>query len=224
MRTLVFDVIETLLDLSALDPLFVAAFGTAQARTMWFNQMLQSALVATITETYRPFDELGRAALQMTAQRLNRPVSDEQMKSIGGAMRELPPHPDVRNGLSRLRDGGFRLAALTNSRLETLEAQLRHAGLREFFEAVLSADDVKRYKPAREVYVHAAARLEAAPAELTLVAAHDWDVRGAMRAGFGAVFLARPGRVLDPLQERPAVVAADLGEAADRLLAQRAAV
>jgi len=54
--------------------------------------------------------------------------------------------------------------------------------------------------------------------EVRLVAAHGWDVVGAMRAGCAAAFVARPGAVLYPLSERPDVVGADLREVADRIL------
>ncbi|MDQ3655068.1 MAG: haloacid dehalogenase type II, partial [Chloroflexota bacterium] len=42
-RVIVFDVNETLLDVGALDPLFVRMFGDATVRREWFGQMLQSA-------------------------------------------------------------------------------------------------------------------------------------------------------------------------------------
>ncbi len=48
-RVCVFDVIETMLDLQALDPLFQRIFGDVAARQEWFQQLLQSALVATVT-------------------------------------------------------------------------------------------------------------------------------------------------------------------------------
>ncbi len=48
-RILAFDVNETLLDLSALDPLFERAFGDAALRAQWFAQMLQLAFVGVIT-------------------------------------------------------------------------------------------------------------------------------------------------------------------------------
>jgi 2-haloacid dehalogenase len=62
-RVIVFDVNETLLDVGALDPLFVRLFGDAAVRREWFGQMLQSAFVSTITETYRDFSTIGLGAL-----------------------------------------------------------------------------------------------------------------------------------------------------------------
>lgn len=220
MRVLIFDVIETLLDLRALDPAFEAVFGDRSVRQQWFQQMLQSALVATVTDAYRDFTQLGRAALEITARRHGIDLSAEQQQQILGTIRQLPPHPDVVDGLSRLRDAGFRMAALTNSTGEVAEAQLQHAGLRHFFELALSADIARRLKPAREPYRMAAQRLGVEPADVRMIAAHAWDVTGAIRAGCAAAFVARPNMVLDPAGEQPDVVGADMREVAASIVSR----
>jgi 2-haloacid dehalogenase len=217
-RVCVFDVNETLLDLGALDPSFERAFGDAAARREWFSQLLQSALVATVTGAYSDFGTIGSSALQMTAARRGVDLSDEDRQRILGGMRELPPHPEVAESLSRLRDAGLRLATLTNSTQQVAEAQLNNAGLADSFEQSLSADAVRRLKPASEPYRMAADSLEVEVEEVRLIAAHAWDVMGAMRAGCAAAFVARPGMVLDPLAEPPDVVGADLSEVADGII------
>src|ERR671921_825829 len=67
-RVQVFDVNETLLDLTAMDPHFQRIFGDPGVRVGWFTQMIQSALVATVTGAYRPFGAHAMAALEMTAE------------------------------------------------------------------------------------------------------------------------------------------------------------
>jgi beta-phosphoglucomutase-like phosphatase (HAD superfamily) len=74
---------------------------------------------------------------------------------------------------------------------------------------------VRRLKPAPEPYLMAAERLGVAVGEVRLVAAHAWDVAGAARAGCAIAFVARPGKVLDPLVEPPEIIGADLAEVAD---------
>jgi len=133
-------------------------------------------------------------------------------------MRELPPHPEVAKSLEKLREAGLRMATLTNSTREVAEAQMENSGLRGYFEQILSADAVKRLKPAPEPYMMAAEGLGVEIGQVRLVAAHSWDVAGALRAGCAAAFVARPGMVLDPLVERPDVVGVDLREVADRIL------
>jgi 2-haloacid dehalogenase len=217
-RICVFDVNETLLDLGALDPHFGRIFGDVGVRRAWFGQLLQSALVATVTDAYSDFGAIGGAALEMMAERQGVTLSDEDKLQILGGMRELPPHPEVAGSLSRLRDAGLRLATLTNSTQQVAEAQMENSGLRGYFEQLLSADTVRRLKPAPEPYRMAAQTLGVDVGEIRLVAAHAWDVAGALRAGCAAAFVARPGMVLDPLVERPDVVGADLREVADRIL------
>jgi 2-haloacid dehalogenase len=217
-RVCVFDVNETLLDLGALDPHFERVYGDAGVRRSWFLQLLQSALVATVTGVYSDFGTIGAAALEMVAEREGVYLSEEDKQEILGGMRELPPHPEVAKSLERLREAGLRMATLTNSTREVAEAQMENSGLRGYFEQILSADAVKRLKPAPEPYMMAAESLGVEIGQVRLVAAHSWDVAGALRAGCAAAFVARPGMVLDPLVERPDVVGVDLREVADRIL------
>jgi 2-haloacid dehalogenase len=217
-RVCVFDVNETLLDLQALDPAFVQVFGEASVRREWFAQMIQSALVATVTAMYAPFGQIGDAALTMVAARRGVTLTDDDRALVLGGMRRLPPHPDVRPALERLRAAGLRLATLTNSTAEVAEAQLAHAGLTDYFELRISADTVRRLKPAPEAYQMAAERLGVVIGDIRLVAAHAWDIAGALRAGGAAAFVARPGMVLDPLVPAPDVIGADLGALAAQIL------
>ena len=147
-RVQVFDVNETLLDLAAMDPHFQRIFGDAGVRVAWFTQMIQSALVGTVTGAYSPFGAHAMAALEMTAEQASVKLASEDKEAVAAQMRQLPPHPEVADALRRLSDAGLRLAALTNSTEEVARAQLEHAGLIDRFELVLSADTVGRLKPA----------------------------------------------------------------------------
>jgi 2-haloacid dehalogenase len=218
-RVQVFDVNETLLDLAAMDPHFQRLFGDASVRVTWFDQMIQSALVATVTGVYSPFGAHAMAALAMTAEQAGVELADEDKEAVAAQLRQLPAHPEVPGALRRLRDAGLRLASLTNSTEQVARAQLEHAGLLDLFELVLSADTVGRLKPAPEPYLMAAERLGVAVGEVRLIAAHAWDVAGAARAGCATAFVARPGKVLDPLVERPEIIGADLAEVAEAILA-----
>lgn len=218
-RVIVFDVNETLLDLRALDPEFQRVFGDASVRAQWFGQFLQSALVTIVTDAYVDFGTIGGAALEMTAARRGLTLSAEDRAKILGGIRTLPPHPEVRDALARLKNAGLRLATLTNSTAQVAQAQMQNAGLAEFFEQILSADEVKRLKPAPEPYRMAAEKLGVSVGEVRLVAAHAWDIAGALRAGCTAAFVARPGMVLEPLAPQPDVVGKDLREVAEKILA-----
>lgn len=217
-RVLVFDVNETLLDLKALDPLFTRMFGDASVRGQWFTQLIQSALVATVTGHYTPFGQIGKAALEMVAARRGLSLSMIDKQEIAHGLTSLPPHPEVRASLEQLRDAGLRMAALTNSTLEVAEVQLAHAGLYDLFERIFSADQVKRLKPALEPYQMVAQELGIETNQMRMVAAHAWDIAGALRAGCATAFVARPGIVLDPLVRAPDIIGANMTEVARRIL------
>jgi 2-haloacid dehalogenase len=218
-RVQVFDVNETLLDLAAMDAHFERVFGDAGLRRVWFTQMIQSALVATITGAYSRFGAHALAALEMLADQTGIELADGDRQAISGQMRRLPAHPEVPAALERLRGAGFQLAALTNSTLEVAGAQLEHAGLIDLFDQVLSADTVRRLKPAPEPYRMAAERFGVGVGQVRLIAAHAWDVAGARHAGCAAAFVARPGKALDPLAEAPDVIGGDLDEVAALIIA-----
>ena len=217
MTILAFDVNETLLDLRALDAPFVAAFGDAALRPQWFALMLQVAFVGGLTGSYVDFVTAQRSALAMLAKRQRIGLTPEQAEAIVGGMRTLPPHPEVRDAMGRLGER-FRLVALTNSPKDVAESQLRNSGLHELLEAVYSADEVRALKPAPAPYRMVAERSAVPTGDVRLVAAHGWDIAGALAAGCQAAFVARPGAMLYAHGPQPDVTAPDLTGIADALL------
>jgi len=216
MTVLAFDVNETLLDLRALDQPFAAAFGDAALRPQWFALMLQIAFVGGLTGRYVDFTTAQRSALAMLAARQRVTLPPAQSDAIVNGMRTLPPHPEVREAMGRLGTR-FRLVALTNSPKDVAEAQMRNSGLRDLLEDVYSADAVRTLKPAPEPYWMVAERTGVPIGDVRLVAAHGWDIAGALAAGCRAAFVARPGAALYPHGPQPDIVAPDLTGIADAL-------
>jgi 2-haloacid dehalogenase len=219
---LLFDVNESLLDLGALTPHFERIFGDGQILYQWFGQVLRTAMLTVITDQYSDFSKVGGSALSMMAERYHVTLSDADRTAIVGGMRTLPPHPDVLPGFEKLHAAGYRMATLTNSPPAVAQAQLENAGLARFLEKIISVDEVKSLKPAAKVYHHGARVMGVAPGQARLIAAHSWDVAGAMSAGCKAAFIARPGMVLNPLFERPDIVEPDLLKVAERIIATEA--
>jgi hypothetical protein len=124
-----------------------------------------------------------------------------------------------RPGCSRKGNHERRIVALTNSPQKVAEAQLANAGIRDRFDAVISADSVRHLKPAPQPYLAVASAHQAAPAELRLVAAHSWDIAGALAAGCLAAFVSRPGMVLSPIGAQPDIAGPDIAAVVDQIVA-----
>lgn len=223
-RIIVLDVNETMLDIRALEPHFERVFSSGQVLREWFSTLLLYSNVASLAGPYSEFGAIANAALDMVASARGVTVAAADRDAILRGMRTLPAHADVRGGLERLRKAGFRLVTLTNSAPAVVEEQLQSAGLADLFERSFSVDAVKRFKPAPEPYQYVARELGVSTGGLRLVAAHAWDVAGALRAGCAAAFITRPGKVLYPLGPRPDIVAPDLTAAAGKIVVTDGAV
>jgi 2-haloacid dehalogenase len=213
-----FDVNETLLDLRALDEPFEALLGSATLRPQWFTLMLQLAFTGGLTGQYVDFTTAQRAALAMLAEREGVPLTASVIDALAGRMSSLPPHPEVPGALAALARTRLRLVALTNSVQHIATAQLASAGLTGFFEAVISADITGHLKPAPQPYRAVAERCGVPMGEVRLVAAHSWDIAGALAAGCQAAFVARPGMVLSPLGDPPAITGPDLAAVVQQII------
>jgi 2-haloacid dehalogenase len=217
-RIIVCDVNETLLDVHALEPLFERAFGDPRLLREWFSTVLLYSEVATLAGPYSDFGAIGGAALDMLAAARQTTLSAEQRNAILQGMRALPAHTDVHDGLVLMRDAGLRLVTLTNSAPAAVDAQLADAGLSDLFERVFSVDTVRRFKPAPEPYQAVARALDAPIDRLRMVAAHAWDIVGALRAGCAAAFVARPGKAMYPLGPQPDIVGPDFTDVARQIV------
>jgi 2-haloacid dehalogenase len=217
-RILVFDVNETLLNVRFLEPLFEQIFGDTSALKEWFGLLLLHSEVATIAGPYFDFGTIAKAALQMTASARRVSLSSAQEDEILGGMSSLPPHPEVPAALQMLKEFGLRLVTLTNSSTRVVETQMANSGLALYFERNFSVDELCRFKPAPEAYRMVASGLGVKTKELRLVAAHAWDIVGAMQAGCAAAFIERPGKVLFPLVAPPDIIGPDLTAVAKRIL------
>jgi len=207
---LLFDVNETLLDMTPLKKMVAEVLQDPKAPELWFATMLQYSLAATVSGQYFAFPEIGAAVLQMLARNIDVAISQADAMEKLSIMKSLPAHKDVEPGLRRLKDAGFRMATLTNSSQDGVRAQLQGASLSDFFERQLSVESVRKFKPHADVYAWAAREMNVEPAQCMLVAAHGWDVAGAKWAGLATAFIARQGQQKFGLAPQPDTEAADL--------------
>lgn len=217
-KILIFDVNETLLDLSPLMPHFQRAFNDANVMKHWFLTLLHSSLTVTLAADYKDFGKLAGAALDVVAEIRKVSLGAEDRETILETIKKLPPHKEVADSLARLRDAGFQLFTLTNSPPETLKAQMEFSGLRKYFEDVFSVDETRKFKPAVETYQSVAEKLGVETNEMRMIAAHDWDIAGAINAGCKTAYIARTGKVYNALYKKPDISGSDLREVADQIL------
>lgn len=215
---IVFDVNETLLDLAPVRAWFGQRFDDRPDARDWFSELLRLSFVSSVTDRYVPFTDLATAALTTVTERSGAPISSDDISQVKSLFTQLPPHSDVVESLTLLMESGFTLSALTNSPLSTAHTQLDNAGISRFFETIMSVEMVNRFKPHRSVYLAAAHHLGTPVSDMVMVAAHDWDIAGAMAAGLDGIFIERSGQSYSPSFPPATMRAPDIARAASILV------
>lgn len=218
--TVLFDINETVLDLGSLKPLFKSAFGDEGVTATWFSTLLHASTVCIVTGVNTNFATLAGTMLDAMAARVGVTLADAVRSDILGRFATLPPHAYIKPALARLRVAGFRTVAFSNSSRELISAQMKNAGLAEYFDEIVSVEETGSFKPDPAVYKFVAKRLGKPIEELRLVACHDWDTHGALSAGMCAAYIDRTGAPYHPLYRRPDVYAATMGDVVEKIISK----
>lgn len=215
---IVFDVNETLSDMSPLSARFVEVGAPAYLARVWFATLLRDGFALAAAGGRAEFSVIGaeilRGVLRDVA--VTRSLSDA-VRHVMDGFETLSVHPDIADGILDLKQAGLRLVTFSNGSAQVAESLLTRAGLRGDFEALLTVEDAPAWKPVRSAYQYAAEACGVKPSDLLLVAVHPWDIHGAARAGLQTAWLNRTGEDYPSFFAAPDHTIATLGELAPRL-------
>jgi len=215
----VFDMNETTLDLAPVRKLVDNLLPQAGGFTVWFQRLLQISMATTATGVdFQDFGTLARHAFESTAATAGDTPAADAFGDVAAAIGAIAPYPEVVDGLGRLRAGGWKLVALTNSGQAMVDGQVERSGIAALFDHVLSVESVSTYKPSAVPYEHAIATVGCEPRDAWMVACHDWDLAGARAVGMRTVFVERAGMSYAGVWPAPDHSVADFTALADALL------
>lgn len=213
------DIVETVFALEPLSARLKTVGLPETALRLFFAQMLRDAFALEASGAYKTFKQVATGSLAVLMANHGIESEDSKIQTVLGGFAELPPHPDVARGLERLRSAGIRMVALTNGGAENTQKLLDRSRLASFIEKTISIDEVRHWKPNREVYLHAARSIGVEPERLALVAAHAWDVHGAKQAGLVAAWVRRQDKAYQAAMQPPDLQGDTLAEVVDKLIA-----
>jgi 2-haloacid dehalogenase len=216
LRALVFDAYGTLFDVHSVARR-CDSFWPGQGALLsqaWRAKQLEYAWLRSLMRRYRPFSEVTRDALAWACDSLGLPLDEHKSAALMAEYLALSPYPDAREALEKLNPA--KRAILSNGSPDMLEPLVRHSGLK--FDAVLSVDEAKIFKPAPEVYELAVRRLAVKKEEIGFVSSNCWDALGAKSFGFTVFWINRFNVPLDRLGFQVDEVLHSLGEIAERMV------
>jgi 2-haloacid dehalogenase len=214
LDALVFDAYGTLFDVHSVLRRCEACWPGkgAALSSAWRTKQLEYTWQRSLMRAYRPFSEVTRDALKHSCEALGLPLSPAQEEELMGEYLKLAVFPDVPGTLNKLSG---RKAILSNGSPDMLHPLVAQSGLR--FDAVLSVDEVKVFKPAPEVYALAVKRLGVDAKRIGFVSSNCWDALGAKAFGFHVFWINRSGAPVDRLGPRPDAILKSLGDISEVL-------
>jgi 2-haloacid dehalogenase len=216
-KLILFDVYETMLNMGNAERKINALTNSKRGYAIWLEVFMEYCFVDNCTAQFNDYTSIARSTLMMTAKKLDTSITKDEADHVLEILKQLPVKEGVPEGLSALRDQDFRIAALTNASEKGVCDRMERTGLISYFESVLSAEKVKKYKPCREVYEWAVKKLGVAMEDVLMVTAHGWDVAGAANAGMQTAYIKQSREMLYPLAPEPQLIVKDLVSLAQAL-------
>jgi len=150
---------------------------------LWRSRSLAYTMVGNAIEFYQPFYEMNRDALQYALDVHGVDISTEDRDLILEVYHDLDVFADVREGISRLREGGYPVYVVSNGNPEMLDSMVENAGIGDLIADTISAGEIERFKPVPTIYHHAAERTDTPIDRIVHTAGPAFDVLSAMNAG-----------------------------------------
>jgi 2-haloacid dehalogenase len=198
IKAFAFDVFGTLVDAASISKVFpeigVKLNDPKLFAELWHSKQIEYSLIMNATGSrFEPFSQLSFKALRFTAKIYHLQLNVEQASKVNEAKLSLDPFPDSKRALEELKskDKDTIIAVLSNGETTKIDKLLFNAGLRQYFDHIISAEDVKKYKPYPEPYSLASRRLGISISDICLVSSNLWDIAGGHAAGMQTCWINR---------------------------------
>ena len=203
---LVFDAYGTLFDVHSIGVACESLFPGkgAELSRLWRSKQLEYTWLRSLMGRYADFETITGDALGMACRSLGLELRQPDARSLMEGYRRLRPFPEVKDALAALR--GKKMAILSNGSPAMLNALIDHSGLSQSFDAVISVDALKMFKPHPSVYGMATKQLGVDAKEVGFVSSNFWDIAGATSYGFRTFWINRNSSQPDELGFRPYAV------------------
>lgn len=213
-RTVVFDIIGTCFSLEKPRMQLIELGAPRYALELWFASSLRDAFAFSHGGEYRPLKEILEAELPRTLHLLGIEPKEAQQQVIA-TLSELELQPTAKEALQIFNKAGWKIVALTNGSEQATFNLLEKAGVKQYFAEVYSCDAIAVTKPHPDVY-------KMIPTDdltkVWLVAAHAWDIAGAISIGMKTAFVKQLEKDYLEVYPQPQIVAENLADAARQII------
>ncbi|MGB2742226.1 MAG: haloacid dehalogenase type II [Cognaticolwellia sp.] len=211
-KVLAFDVYGTLIDTHGVIVKLKELIGEQATvfSEVWRQKQLEYSFRRGLMKRYEDFSVCTRQSLDYSCDVMSVQLSSSEKKELLNLYQYLPAFVDVEQGLKLLSEN-YQLVAFSNGAANTVDNLLSNAGIRQYFSDIISADEIKTFKPDPEIYNHLLARTESSAENTWLISSNPFDVIGAISSKINAAWIARTEKsVFDPWDITPNLIVKSL--------------
>jgi|SRR5690625_948199 len=192
IKGITIDSYSTLLDVdSAAGPLKEIIDNADEVARLWRLESLIYGMLCNFYESYESFYDLNRQALQYALNVYNIKLTEEEIEQVLSIYHKLEVFSDVRDGVKGLREMGYPVYVLSNGDPSMLKSLVKIARIDDLINDFISVEEIKKYKPAKELYLHGASRAGIAAENIVHISAGWFDFAGAQQAGMQGIWMNR---------------------------------
>lgn len=213
-KVIVFDVFGTLFDVMSIKDK-VAELNREDATeitNLWRKTQLYHAALRQVMERYTRYDEITKNALRHALEVYNVPYNRDDINELFNGYQNLEYFIEVPKSLAELHEKQLDLAILSNGNDNMLRALVDNSEIAEYFNSIMSVDEVKQYKPSPASYALVLNYYKVKRNEILFVSSNSWDVTGAENFGFDTAWVNRRNDLFDDNGVKPTIAVNNLNE------------
>ena len=176
----------------------------------WREKQLSYSWLLNILGEYNDFWQITESALDYALELVGLDRDAELKKRLLNLYRELDTYTEVKSVLSNLSTRNITCAILSNGSKFMLDAAVKNSGVKSYFKAILSVDEIGVFKPNSKVYEMVLDHTNFKIDEVLFVSSNGWDIAGASSFGFKTVWINRLNLPYDRLPFQPDEIGIDL--------------
>jgi 2-haloacid dehalogenase len=184
---------------------------------LWRAKQLQYTWLRSLAGRHEDFWQVTGEALDVAMSTLHLEAAGLRTRLMNSYL-VLSAYPEVPDTLKRLKAAGMKLAILSNGNPAMLAAATVNARIADSFDAVMSVEEVKVYKPHPSVYRLPCDRFNVAADGICFLSSNGWDAYSAKAFGFRVLWCNRSGQEPERIPQTPDAQIATLAELPDIVL------
>ena len=219
IQTILFDAFGTLfsLKLPTQDLQRIVGAQSGELLRLWREKQLSRTWLLQAMGRYENFNEVSKKTLEQSIVELGLKDTMSIRKVLLPIYQDPNVYPDVIPGLEQIKSMGCQTYILSNGTPEMLQNGIQKAGLHQVLDGFISVDEIRQFKPSRDVYYYALEKTGISLSHTLFVSSNQWDIAGALSAGLNAIWLNRdqkpfedfgfePKAIISSIQKLPGLV------------------